>query len=151
MAKGNTTLAIDPIVRDKLNRFVSEYNLSKGANEKELTAKDFISIAIDYFAKNNALNKLQTDSENWKDIHESDDKYQISDKGRVRRKSYIQEFYSITYENSENGLISKKKKVKRIYNERIITPTCINGKRGIKFSNGNVMLLSELMNKYWIL
>lgn len=50
MAKRNTTLAIDPAVRDKLNKFVSEYNLNKGKNEKELTAKYFISIAIDYFS-----------------------------------------------------------------------------------------------------
>ena len=149
MAKRNTTLAIDPAVRDKLNKFVSEYNLNKGQNEKELTAKDFISIAIDYFSKNRMLNNFQIDVENWKDINESDDKYQISDKGRVRRKSYIQEFYSITYDNSENGIISRRKKVKRIYNERIITPICINGKRGVKFSNGKAMTLYELINKYW--
>lgn len=95
------------------------------------------------------LNNFQIDVENWKDINESDDKYQISDKGRVRRKSYIQEFYSITYDNSENGIISRRKKVKRIYNERIITPICINGKRGVKFSNGKAMTLYELINKYW--
>lgn len=149
MAKGNTTLAIDPSTRDKLNKLVNEYNINKSDNDKELTAKDFISIAVNYFIDNNILKNIVPDIELWKDISESDNMYQISNKGRVKRKSYIQKFNAVRYVNSRNGRKCENRVVERLYNERIINPFIINGVSCIKFANGEILQLSDLMRKYY--
>ena len=49
---GQTTLAIDVETRNALNEFVLKYNEQKGKNDKELTAKNFIGEALDYFKRN---------------------------------------------------------------------------------------------------
>lgn len=149
MAKGNTTLAIDPTTRDRLNELVNEYNNNKSDNDKELTAKDFISIAVNYFMDNKILKNLVPDVEIWKDISESGDMYQISNKGRIKRKSYIQKFNAVRYVNSVNGRICNKRIVERVYNERIINPFMLNGVSCIKFSNGETFPLFDLMRKYY--
>ena len=51
MAVGNTTLAIDKETRDRLNVFVEAYNAKNHPNQKELTAKNFIAVALDYFQR----------------------------------------------------------------------------------------------------
>lgn len=50
---GQTTLAIDVEIRNKLNEYLDDYNKNKGKNDKELTAKNFIGEALDYFRRNN--------------------------------------------------------------------------------------------------
>lgn len=149
MAKGNTTLAISPLVRDKLNKFIAEYNSTKKSEDKELTAKDFISLAVDYFMENKILNSIINDIEIWKDIEESDNKYQISSNGRVKRKSYTQKFNAVRYINGENGLVCNKRLVERIYNERIINPFIFKGQSSIRFSNGDIYSISYLIDKYY--
>lgn len=53
MAQGNTTLAIDVETRDRLNDFVKKYNKAN-PQAKEMTAKNFIALALDYFQRTGA-------------------------------------------------------------------------------------------------
>lgn len=149
MAKSNTTLAIDHTTRDRLNELINEYNNNKSDYDKELTAKDFISIAVNYFMDNKILKNLVPDIEVWKDISESDDMYQISNKGRIKRKSHIQRFNAVRYVNRENGRKCEKRIIERVYNERIINPFFLNGVSCIKFANGKTSQLFDLMRKYY--
>ena len=53
MAKNNVVVAVSTETRDRLNDLVKNLNKVKGSNEKELTAKDFIQQAVEYFERNN--------------------------------------------------------------------------------------------------
>ena len=52
MAKNNVVVAVSTETRDRLNNLVKNLNKVKGSNEKELTAKDFIQQAVEYFERN---------------------------------------------------------------------------------------------------
>lgn len=53
MAKNNVVVAVSTETRERLNELVKNLNKSKGQNERELTAKDFIQQAVEYFERNN--------------------------------------------------------------------------------------------------
>lgn len=52
MAKNNVVVAVSTETRERLNELVKNLNKSKGQNERELTAKDFIQQAVEYFERN---------------------------------------------------------------------------------------------------
>ena len=53
MAKNNVVVAVSTETRERLNELVKNLNKGKGQNERELTAKDFIQQAVEYFERNN--------------------------------------------------------------------------------------------------
>ena len=52
MAKNNVVVAVSTETRDRLNELVKNLNKGKGQNKRELTAKDFIQQAVEYFERN---------------------------------------------------------------------------------------------------
>lgn len=89
--------------------------------------------------------KISNDDEIWKDIEGHDNLYQISNNGRIKKKSYIQEYTSNPCTLQSNYSVQ----VKRVCGERMLVPQIRCRKPALVFTDQTWVWIDDLMNKYF--
>lgn len=136
----NSTLAIDCEHLEKLQKTVLDYN--KKHPLTPTNGKNLIALAIDYMDIQGCEYLFEPifekSQEEWKDIFGYNGKYQVSNRGRVRRVEQI-----------INHPRWQKEKKRRINELILTTKTNIYGEEYVVLSDGEIFTINALLNNHF--